>query len=344
MSDIPARALISKAPLPALHTRRRTAALLAVGLALSPAAWAAETAPSPSPITDCADARLLPPEANAESRRITCEIPDKYREDVSTAEFVGHLIRLHDVAAWQTTDALLEAGALKQIPGEGRGWLTLQDGDKVTVRYFAQVDDQTVAIASAQFDAASGKAAEPRRLSPPEPMSEREAPLMKAKLHALSSQPNLCTNEHANSVVIESREGGHEEILVFVMSAWKDHAQAPMGGYHMFRYTPDGQTQLSHFSQTRACPMADLKNLPGKAADAEFAGLAVTHLSSATPTMFHVFMSLQYRLPMFVMTTQNGLKWRVEDGRIHLLADPALDDVPTEDDAADATQGPIQAS
>ncbi len=282
---------------------------------------------------DCEDARKLPAEADDESRRITCEIPDKYRYDVSTAEFVGKLIRLHDSAAWLTTDALQKVRAFEGVQGEGRGWLTLQrdDGD-IDVRYFSQQDGQIVSVASAVLNIDAFKAKQARKLSPVEPMTEREQRLMRARNLALAT-PDLgvCTEHTPNTVIIESDEDGRPEIMVFVMSAWVSENEAPLGGYHMFRISRDGSTVLSQYSQTRACPMAKLKNAQA---------LTVTHLTSAAPTMFHVFMSLQYRKPMYVSTTQNGLLWRVERGQIFLEPNdvapngrPAVDASPPSEDS-----------
>ena len=184
------------------------------------------------------------------------------------------------------------------------------------MRYFTQDAGRLLAFAAGDLDIDAVKATHARRLSPMEPATERELRLITARDSALATPDlSVCTNHTPNVVVIESEEEGVDEILVFVMSAWKDNSEAPLGGFHMFRYSHDGQTQLSQYSQTRSCPVVDL-DIPSPAgAD----GLGVTHLTSATPTMFHVFLNLQYGQPLFVVTTQNGLHWRVEDGRIHVV-------------------------
>jgi hypothetical protein len=77
------------------------------------------------------------------------------------AEFIGKLIRLHDMAAWLTTDALQEIKAFEGIQGRGRGWLTLGKGDDIEVRYFTEHDGRTSAIASATLDGDSFKTRTP---------------------------------------------------------------------------------------------------------------------------------------------------------------------------------------
>jgi hypothetical protein len=293
----------------------RIAGLVALLFAAAvPQARAGETA-----MDQCNAAKALPADADPESRRIACEIPPKYQHDVRMAEFTGRMIRLHDTAAWLTTDALNEIKAFERVSGTGRGWLTLDDGEDIEVRYFVENDGRTEAIATAKLDVDSVKAFDARKLAPPEPVSDREQRLMRAKMLALSEGDNtLCTRHAPNTVVFELEEDGRQEILVFVMSAWDDNA-APLGGYHMYRVSRDGGTLLDHFSQTKACPMADAKSLQSTAA------LMVSHMTSATPTMFHVFMSLQYRKPLYVATTQNKLLWRVEKGQVFLVEQDADD-------------------
>jgi hypothetical protein len=261
----------------------------------------------------CDAAKALPADADPESRRIACEIPLKYQHDVGMAEFTGRMIRLHDIAAWLTSDALNEAKAFERISGTGRGWLTLDNGKDIEVRYFVERDGRTEAIAAARLDVDSVKAIDAKKLSPPEPVTDREQRLMRAKSLALSGRENtLCTEHTPNTVVFELDEDGRQEILVFVMSAWVSNA-APLGGYHMYRVSQDGGTLLDHYSQTKACPMADASTFKSSSA------LMVSHMTSATPTMFHVFMSLQYRKPLYVTTTQNKLLWRVEKGQVFLV-------------------------
>lgn len=274
---------------------------------------------TPAPATtDCAQSRALPAEADQNSRRIACEIPAKYQQDVAMAEFIGGMIRMHDIAAWLTTDALVAKGASERLEGEGRGWLTFETDGKIEVRYFRESRGNVAAVATATLDMASGEVKDARKLSPAEPLTDREARLMKARDAALHTPGlGMCTKHAPNTLAFEWNEDGRPEILVFVMSAWKDNHAAPLGGYYLFRYSADGQTLQSQYAQTRTCPMANLGEMLPEGAQS--VGMAVTHLTSATPTLFHVFMNLQYRQPLFVITAQNGLHWRVDQGRIHLV-------------------------
>lgn len=243
----------------------------------------------------------------------SCDIPAKYRQDVTIAESIGHTLQVHDKAAWLSTDTLLAQGAFQDIPGDGAGWLTEQANDgTVAIRYLSKVDDHLVVFASARLDPAHGSIVDAMRLDPPRPVSQRDERLQRAKELALATEGNLnCNTRPFNTVAFESEEDGVRGILVFLMSAWSDDI-APLGGDEMLRISADGSRVIDRYSQTRTCI-----NMPTKGLDKAVA-LFASHVTSATPTMFHVFLSLQYGKPILVTTTQNGLTWRVEKGRIRL--------------------------
>lgn len=269
------------------------------------------------PRYDCEDAHVLPADANEASRRITCQIPAAYRFDVTMAEVFGKTIRLHDMAAWLTTDELLKIGAFDAVDGKGRGWLTREEevSGNIEVRYFTESDGRIAAVASAVLTREPFGVDFVHKLSPPEPATDRELRLLRAKRLVLESgKASLCTSAAPNTVVLEMNDQGRKEIMVYVMSAFTDDV-APLGGFHLFHVTQDGTKITNHFSQTKSCPTFD-PNETG-----ETVALMVTHLTSPTPTMFHVFMSLQYRKPMYVSTVQNELLWRVERGEISLVED-----------------------
>jgi len=51
----------------------------------------------------------------------------------------------------------------------------------------------------------------------------------------------------------------------------------------------------------------------------------VSHLTSETPTQFHVFMSLSYGKPIHVTTVDNKLLWVVDGGKIRISASKETD-------------------
>jgi len=274
-----------------------------------------------TPQTDCEPARKLPAEVDDATRRIVCEIPAQYREEVSLAEVFGELLRRHDLAAWLTSDALAEAGAMRDLPGEPSGWLTRETGGRIEVRYFVRDKDGARAFASAAL---------PLR-APLKAVDERERRLLAAIKLARAQKMTYCAKTAPNTVAIEYAENDEPaQILVFLMSPWSDES-APLGGHARFRVSREGDRVLDRYEQTNACVTMPAKQLP------QVAALTVTHLTSATPTYFHAFMSLQYRKPVFVYTTRNRMLWKVEGGRIRVLPADSAEAEPLRDWMRDAS-------
>lgn len=313
---------------------RITMLLLACALP-APAAFAA----TPADTFDCGDAAALPAAASVNDRRIACTIPAAYRFDVSIAEYIGKGIRRHDMAAWLTTDALRDAGHFDQIPGRGRGWLTEEDDDSVWTGYFTEVDGRLGVFAEARLHWEPFGVREAEAHATLRPASESQRHRLDAISTARSQPHNVCTDASYNTVTFNFEEDGEARILVFLMPPMED-TRVQLGGYHMFRISADGTTVLDHFAQTKGCmemAMADLEKAQH---------LVVSHDVSATPTMFHVFMSLQYRKPVLVLTTQNDLLWRVENGNIGPLPpdDPAYKTMRKWSDSLEPVHHPVETS
>lgn len=293
------------------------AALLRIGplLMLAVACPALAAAPATEPASDArpACATGLPADADAESVRIQCEIPERYRYDITLAESIGKSIRLHDIAAWMTSDALREKNAFRDIEGDNAGWLTRETDDGVVVSYFVETPGEGYrVVAEATLDYDKAEVVRAKRLRKPRAPNEHELRQLRAKHLVMSTGRRLnCGDAPFNTVVFELDEGAGIEILVFLLSAWTD--DAVLGGYHMYRVDENGGRIVSEFSQTEGCVAMKVGDL--EKADA----IRVAHSSSATPTMIHVFLSLQYRKPIHVLTRQNDLVWVVDAAKISLL-------------------------
>lgn len=276
-----------------------------------------------APVLDCPEAKQLPPEANDESRRVTCEIPAQYRMDVTLAAFFGRQMRLHDIAAWLTTDALVEAGAFKDIGGKGQGWLTREHDGRIEVRYFREADGQVAAFAAADLDLESIKAANARRLDPAEPATAQELLLLRARSLALEGEALRCS-EKVNTIILQGDVQDRKEIRVYVMSAWSGE-HLVFGGHQLVTLAGDGSAVTGRYEHTRGC--LNFEPAPPDREGFVSEGPFVSHLTSATPNEFHVFLSLQHRQPVLVSTQDNGLLWRVDGTRISLESGELKDKV-----------------
>lgn len=259
----------------------------------------ASAPPSPSP--DCS------------SSSASCTPAERYRDDIAQAQALGARLYRQDQAAWLTTDALRDAGAFAEpLPGQAAGWLTRDRDDGTWVGYFTQIDGVPHVFAEAVLPTDSQQVVGAVRLSTPRAATARERSQLLARDTALAQNALRCTNPPFNTVILDGPGEPAEAIQVFLLSSMTNE-EFSLGGYHQFDISADGTQVLKHFAQTRGCVNNDTRELR------QLAGLNISHLTSPAPTAFHVFMNLQFQVPLYVYTTSNKVSWKVENGVISQL-------------------------
>lgn len=252
------------------------------------------------------------------ARRECAPVPTEFHADVAQAVHYARRMRLHDQAAWHATDALMAAGALGNLPGPGRGWLTYEDRGRVVVRYFSEVDFATMAIAEADYDAKTGTVTRARRLDPALPATADDLVLLRARALAISQQPLRCSSSFNTIVLREPEDQGR--IRVYVLSAWDGDAFI-FGGHSKVMVSADGRTVDSVSPHSRACIRIGDEPMPE---GFEPTGdTLVTHINSPTPNEFHVFLSRQHDTTVSVMTVANKHLWRVAGELVTLFPEQA---------------------
>lgn len=239
------------------------------------------------------------------------EIPPEYQPAIAEAERIGRDIHRRDRAAWRTTDILTT------LPGaptkDGAGWLTTDIGNDVHhVVYLQNRGDGLRAWGEADYHAPSDSIANAQLISPPRPASAQEIAQARAIRTANASEWLRCAERY--NVVVRPADEQDASIHVYLIPARMTADSFPLSGFHDFTVSADGSTVTKHFSQTRGCIAHSAP--PG---DGQLALLMATHLTSPTPTAFHVFMSLDYGLPVYAATVENKLLWQIEQGRVRLL-------------------------
>jgi len=293
------------------------ALLLMLAAALPAPTRAAETVTTKEP--DCPGLAALPFEAGSrEDRRITCDIPGPLRLQVQQAEARGLRLRLHDLAAWLSTDELKKLNAFEGQPGKLAGWLTKDVEGGVRIRYFIDAADGPRAFASAVLDTGTTRIRDLKLLAPAEPADEHELRQLKARATALQA-PRLSCTSSLNTVILE--EPGFDSVRVYLFSGWDEQA-APMGGHSRFLLSPDGSTILDSFQQTVSC-----LNFASKPDPKEMIFVSDDH--EGPPSELQVFLQRQYEVPVVVHMHGDDSVWKVQDGLLYLLppGDPLHDAV-----------------
>jgi hypothetical protein len=260
----------------------------------------------------CLQANALPATASAEARRIACNIPADLQQQVESAELIGIQLRKHDMAAWLTSDALRGRGAFKKVPGELQGWLAVESEQSIIVRYYVKKDGAMFVFAEASMGLNSFKSDQGTTYLPLRPASVEELAMLSARVAAIKSNKLNCS-EPFNSVIIPFTENDQKEIRVYLFSPWTETI-APIGGHHLIKFKPDGKEVISEYSQTNTCLNFDPRLL------STMDSFTTLHTTSDTPTEIHIFLSLQYRKPIYVTTTSNGITWKVDINRIRVVS------------------------
>jgi hypothetical protein len=158
-------------------------------------------------------------------------------------------------------------------------------------------------------------------IDPPRPLEPEAAAMFRArdvvnrsvKKFAQQAGIEMCASPY-NAVVLPASLRGETGWLVYLLAATTDPNRKVLTGHLRVRVSADGTTVLAVTALSKSCLLADAQ--PGL----EPEGLILTHLLDPNPIETHVFTSLLYKLPLFVVA--GGKKWMVVGDRITLL-DPA---------------------
>ena len=224
---------------------------------------------------------------------------------VRRAEALGASLYWQDMAAARATDILLgQRPDLQRYPV--LGWVVTGDDSAPLVTFIGQRGEEYVG----QFDVRPG-ADEGKRLAlvSGRKLTDEELARFMARQTTLPLIPEFCT-ENCNSLVLRNPDG--PGWLAYWFAASSDPNLILLGGHTRFTVSADGSKLLSQderFSLSR-CLTLDKRQKPDNVV-----GLTVSFSGGAEPVEAHVFLSLYYKMPLFVRT-QSGDVWKVENGTV----------------------------
>ncbi|MDD5273994.1 MAG: hypothetical protein PHU14_14915 [Methylovulum sp.] len=139
--------------------------------------------------------------------------------------------------------------------------------------------------------------------------------LLKAKSTAETAEINRCNSPY-RTLVLPSKNA-QEPIAVYLIGVPSLMAGI-MGGRH-FRVTvsQDGGSVLSVTASSQTCFFVTPNAVPK---GAKPVGAVMTHILSAAPTEFHVFLSLYNKQPIYV-GTKAGV-WAIKNGKVSYVGNP----------------------
>lgn len=222
------------------------------------------------------------------------------------SEQAGYFIWIKDSLAWTATDKVREELDLSTIQNP-KGWLVHLDpeGNHKVSFYRANDDGDIFVFADVFYDEKfeiSGFDINPDRV-----VITREKTMLAALSIAGSSITEACS-EQLNTVVIEDDDGWN----VFFLTPPNEPRIIPIGGAQRILVSKDGQTVLENEQYSKSC-------LNLQVPDPDVEALMVSHIVDEIPSPIHVFTSLSYDYPLYVVTSL-GL-WTVIDGDIEEVKD-----------------------
>ncbi len=238
-------------------------------------------------------------------------VPETFAQDLARAQRLGREIYERDRAAELTTDALFPVALRGQSNEKRSGWVVTAIGEHAyRVSYLVLVDGTRRVDAEADYSALTGKVSNLRSHQPARDLDTAELAQATAIQQALRAEVLRCS---ANYNVVALPDV-HDAIDVYLIPARTSMDVFPMGGFHRITLDATGENVRGQYAQTKTC--IDMQRETGKGKPV---GLFVTHLTTAAPTALHVFMSLNYRESIYVITVENHMLWSVSGDTVHLL-------------------------
>lgn len=239
-------------------------AILAAALLLGalPSAVAAQRAPDPVPIEEWS------------------------LEKVSK---MGQEIYRHDVAAWVATDALLASFGEAPPPAGMAGWIVVEDGDALKVRFLRQEAD----VLKSAFDiiVRDGRAGTVEAVN--STLSDEERAQFLARQTAIANIGRLRCAPRMNTVVIADPDS--DDWMVWLLTPMQND-QIPIGGHYRFRISADGRTTLRRDQLSNGCFFAERPS----GIEAGSGLLFYTQIVSKGPVETQVFVSIQNQLALVI--------------------------------------------
>ena len=189
------------------------------------------------------------------------------------------------------------------------GWVTEGDSAHLLVRFVHRDATGATAVLDAKFD----ELLLPEFAPPASPvLTPMQAAQVAARETAEPHLSNPCEALYDNAVVPDPDGSG---FLVYAIAVAKARTDVMIGGHRRFTISADGTTFEHDDALTTSCLSAPLDKL--RQSDGT-KGVAVRANLSNTPLEIHVYLSLVYKIPLYVVTRDLKM-WKVENGTMRVI-------------------------
>lgn len=224
---------------------------------------------------------------------------------------LGRDIYRHDQLAWIATDVLLAKVSQQKMARSGAvGWVVdTASSSAPVVRFLRNKNGRTEAAYDVTFPP-GGKPALSVPAVPELTEAQRANATALATVRAeFASGAYPWCGGRANTVVLPDPDG--RGFLVYFLRAKQKSDEVPVGGHYRVTVSADGR-KVEQVDRLSASCLTMRKE---ENAQRTVAALTMTHFISKTPVETHVFLSLQEKIPFFVVTEDKSV-WTISNGQM----------------------------
>lgn len=240
-----------------------------------------------------------------ELSRISKKIPAEFRGDVIAAESLGRVVYAHERLA-TTAAALIAPGGHASFTSPPAGWITERGNEGLTTAFVVKSGD-SLRIAAEVTQKDEGAKPQIHRFADPRRLTARETALWQARQLAFTAAIKPCAPQY-NPVVIPLEAQGKNLFYVFLLPISADPEAMYFGGYYRITISSDAKQILDTHAFTRSC--IELHRNPKAVA------ASLTEVIGDSPTTPQVYASFAYAIPVNVVTSDNGILWKIDSGAI----------------------------
>jgi hypothetical protein len=247
-----------------------------------------------------------PADASTGSQRA---IPADLTEAIERSFLIGRELYMLDGVAALATDVLFEKISDAHYQALG-GYLPLRESvehgraqDSFLVTFFTREHPPRVAY---EVRVVPDELPAFVALSPPKPVSETMAELIRARQTAIDAMPP--TRQPINPILLPAEFDGEEGSLVYLLAGTTTPHLAVFG-QHFRALVPAGGSKPKYLLPLSSSAL----EVPTRGPKGEWVdALTVTHLVTDYPLETHVLTGLQFGMPVYVTTSRGS--WRVSGG------------------------------
>jgi len=236
---------------------------------------------------------------------------DELKAKVEQAEQLGEEIYNQDIAAWVSTDSLLEYIAKNEEFGARiGGWISYADGKRYKTVFFDKNSESPRALYEVKSKERKVKDAE----TVDRALTKREMGLWRARELTLTQEFEACAEYTPyNSVVVEKEGGGY---YAYLFASTKKNNLIVLGRHYRFDINEDATKVNNIHAFTKSCFALPLQ--VGENGEKPV-GLMASHIVTDYPQEHHVFANLMWNIDLYVSAGEDSTLWTVSNGKIERM-------------------------